>query len=71
MVVSWGSQESRGLVIRVAAIHYKFCHGNGDTNTPGQLSCGEAQVAATVLEGLLFSRLPHGYCTLVSGLGKV
>lgn len=71
MVVSWGSQESRGLVIRVAAIDYEFCHGNGDANTPGQLSCGKAQVAPMVLEALLPSRLPHGYCSLASWLGKV
>ena len=37
MVVSWGSQESRGLVITVMAIDYKFCHGEVDTNMPGKL----------------------------------
>lgn len=43
-VVSWGSQEIRGLVIRVVATDYTFYHGEGNTNTPGKLSGGKAQV---------------------------
>ena len=38
MVISWGSQKSRGLVISVVVIDYKFCHGEGDTSMPGKLS---------------------------------
>ena len=43
-----GSQESRGLVIRVGAIDYKFCYGVGTTNRPIKLSGGKAQVAPMV-----------------------
>ena len=52
MVVSWGSQETRGLLIRVATIGHKYCHGEGNTNTPGKLSGKKAQVVSMVWEGL-------------------
>ena len=52
MVVSWGSQETRGPLIRVETIDHKFCHGEGNTNTPGKLSGGKAQVVLPVWEGL-------------------
>lgn len=38
MVISWGSHKSRGLVISVVVIDYKFCHREGDTSMPGKLS---------------------------------
>ena len=52
MAVSWGSQETRGLLIRVATIGHKYCHGEGNTNTPGKLSRGKAHMVSTVWEGL-------------------
>ena len=41
MVVSWGPQDYRGLVIRVATIDYKFCRRNADNNAAGKLSEGK------------------------------
>ena len=52
MVVSWGSQETGGLLISVEHIDHKFCHGEGNTNTPGKLSRGKAHMVSTVWEGL-------------------
>ena len=52
MVVSWGSQETRGLMIRVATIDYKLCHGEGNNNTPGKLYGGKAHVISMVWEDL-------------------
>ena len=52
MVVSWGPQECRGLVIRVVAIDYKFCHRNTDNNMPGKLSEGKLRWSFS-LEGLV------------------
>ena len=52
MVVSWGSQETGGLLISVEHIDHKFCHGEGNTNTPGKLSGKKAQVVSMVWEGL-------------------
>ena len=51
-LVSCSSQETRGLLIRVAATDYKFCHGKCNTNTPRKLSGGKAQVVLTVWKGL-------------------
>ena len=48
MVVSWGSQEIRVLLIRVVATDYKFCLGEGNTNTPIKFSGGKAQVISMV-----------------------
>ena len=70
-VVSWGSQEIRGLVIRVVATDYTFYHGEGNTNTPGKLSGGNVQVDSPLWEGLCSSRLPHGYYSLVSWFGEI
>ena len=50
-MVSWGSQESRGLMVRVVAIDYKFCHGEVDTNMPGKLG-EKPKLAPKVWEGL-------------------
>ena len=37
MMVSWGYQESRRLLIRVVTTDYKFYHGECNTNTTGKL----------------------------------
>ena len=71
MVVSWWSQESRGLVIRVVVTDYKFFLGEDDTNMPSKLSMGKAQMVPIVWKGVWSSRLSNGYCSLLSCLQEV